>query len=299
MEIHQLRYFCAVARTGSFTKAALREGVAQPSLSQQILRLEQDLGSKLFDRLGRGVKLTEFGRALLPQATEILRQLNSARASMENLRLGVVGRLAIGCIPTITPYFLAPHLGKFVQKYPEVELRLMEDITPNLVDLLQSGEIDVAVVSPPVKSPDIVCSDLFREPVVVAVGKGHRLAHEASVSLPDLRDERLLLLKEGHCFRDNALTLCNRGGLQFLSIFETNQFSSILPLVSAGFGISLVPQMASQTASGCNYLALEREAFRRIGYIRIRQRALGSAQKAFIGWLREIGRSMNASNTIE
>jgi LysR family hydrogen peroxide-inducible transcriptional activator len=147
-----------------------------------------------------------------------------------------------------------------------------------------------------VKNPDIVCSDLFREQIVVAVGKGHRLAREASVSLPDLREEKMLLLKEGHCFRDNALTLCARGGLQFLSIFETNQFSSILPLVAAGFGISLVPRMASRSGVDCNYLRLEREAVRRIGYMRVRQRALGSAQKAFIGWLRATGKKQESGD---
>jgi LysR family hydrogen peroxide-inducible transcriptional activator len=298
VEIHQLRYFCAVARAGSFTKAATQEGVTQPSLSQQIMRLERALGSKLFDRLGRGVKLTECGRALLPQAEEILRRINTARSSMDTLRFGVAGRLAVGCIPTITPYFLAPNLGEFARLYPEVELRLIEDITPNLIGLLQSGEIDVAVVSPPVKNPDIVCSDLFREPIVVAVGKGHRLARAESASLPDLREERLLLLKEGHCFRDNALTLCNRGGLHFVSIFETNQFSSILPLVAAGFGISLVPQMAARTSGGCSYLCLEREAFRRVGYMRIRQRAMGTAQRAFINWLRAVGKKEDRKTTI-
>ena len=290
MEIHQLRYFCAVARSGSFTKAAVQEGIAQPSLSQQISRLERNLGSQLFDRLGRGVKLTEFGRALLPQAQEILRQVNNARGALESLRLSVAGRLAIGCIPTITPYFLAPRLRDFVDQYPDVDLRLVEDITPNLVELLQSGEIDLAVVSPPVHNPDIVSSDLFREPIVVAVGKNHRLASEACVSLPELRDEKMLLLKEGHCFRDNALTVCNRARANFVSIFETNQFSSILPLVAAGFGISLAPQMAMDSGSGCKFLPLEREAYRRVGYMRVRQHALGTAQRAFINWLRAVAR---------
>jgi len=290
MEIHQLRYFCAVARSGSFTKAAVREGIAQPSLSQQISRLEQNLGSQLFDRLGRGVKLTEFGRALWPQALEILRQVNNARGALESLRLSVAGRLTVGCIPTITPYFLAPRLRDFVDRYPEVDLRLVEDITPNLVELLQSGEIDLAVVSPPVHNPDIVSSDLFREPIVVAVGKNHRLARETCVSLPELRDEKMLLLKEGHCFRDNALTVCNRARAHFVSIFETNQFSSILPLVAAGFGISLAPQMAMDAASGCKFLPLEREAYRRVGYMRVRQHALGTAQRAFINWLRSVAR---------
>jgi LysR family hydrogen peroxide-inducible transcriptional activator len=291
MEINQLRYFCAVARTGSFTKAAALEGIAQPSLSQQISRLEQNLGSQLFDRLGRSVRLTEFGRALLPQASEILRQVNSARGTLESLRLRVAGRLTIGCIPTITPYFLAPRLSAFVDQYPDVDLRLVEDITPNLIELLQSGEIDLAIISPPVTNPDIVSSDLFREPIVVAVGKSHRLAGERSVSLPELRHEKMLLLKEGHCFRDNALTVCKRARANFISIFETNQFSSILPLVAAGFGISLVPQMAMDAASGCKYLPLEREAYRRIGYMRIRQHALGAAQRAFLAWLRAIAKT--------
>ena len=295
MEIHQLRYFCAVARTRSFTRAATQEGIAQPSLSQQILRLEEDLGSKLFDRLGRGVQLTEFGRALLPQALDILRQVNNARSSLESLRLGVAGRLAIGCIPTITPYFLAPNLSEFAERYPEVDVRLVEEITPNLVELLQSGEIDVAVVSPPVNNPDVVCSELFREPIVVAVGKDHRLAKEYCVSLPDLRHEKMLLLKEGHCFRDDALTICNRARNSFVSLFETNQFSSILPLVAAGFGISLVPQMAVKAETGCKFLPLEREAFRRIGYMRIRQHVLGSAQRAFIGWLRALGKRQSSA----
>jgi LysR family transcriptional regulator, hydrogen peroxide-inducible genes activator len=290
MEIHQLRYFCAVAQTGSFTKAATQEGIAQPSLSQQILRLESDLGSKLFDRLGRGVQLTEFGRALLPEALQILRQVNGARATLESLRLGVAGRLAVGCIPTITPYFLAPNLNNFAEKYPDVNLRLVEDITPKLLELLQSGEIDLAIVSPPVKSPDVVCSDLFREPILVAVGRRHRLAGEPSVSLPELREEKLLLLKEGHCFRDNALTVCSRARTTFTSMFESNQFSSILPLVSAGFGISLVPRMAVQGEIDCKFLPLEREAYRRIGYMRIRQHVLGTAQRTFLDWLRAISK---------
>lgn len=290
MEIHQLRYFCAVARTGSFTKAAVQEGVAQPSLSQQISRLEDSLGSKLFDRLGRGVKLTEFGRALVPQATEILRQVNEARSSIETLRSGIGGRLRIGCIPTITPYFLAPRLRDFATSFPEVDLRLTEEITPNLIQMLQSGELDIAIVSPPVNNPDVICSDLFREPILVAMSQEHRLAHEEHIRLPELVGERLLLLRGGHCFRDNALTICNRANASFEATFETNQFSSILPLVADGFGVSLVPQMALSENCGCRFIPLDREAFRRIGYMRNRQHGAGSAQKAFIGWLRNLAR---------
>src|ERR1700730_13429920 len=126
MELHRLRYFCAVVRTGSFTRAAIEEGVAQPSLSQQIGKLEQTMGSKLFDRLGRTVQLTEYGRTLLPQALAILRQVNQARSTLESLRRGVGGHLSVGCIPTLTPCFLAPRLSRFTERLPDVELWVRE-----------------------------------------------------------------------------------------------------------------------------------------------------------------------------
>jgi LysR family transcriptional regulator, hydrogen peroxide-inducible genes activator len=297
MELHQLRYFCSVALTGSFTKAAAQEGIAQPSLSQQIDKLERTIGARLFDRLGRSLKLTEAGQTLLPQAVEILRMVYGAQNKLRSLRHGVGGRLVVGCIPTIMPYFLAPRVSGFVSQYPEVQLRLVEDITPALFSLLQTGEIDLAIVSPPVLNPELVCSELFREPILVAVGRQHKYANAPSIKLPDLESEKLLLLKEGHCFRDSALTVCTRAKTSFVSIFETNQFSSILPLVSAGFGISLVPEMAAQEQSGCSFLRLEREAHRRVGYVRVRQHTLGPAQKTFIQWLRAISKERNANSS--
>jgi LysR family hydrogen peroxide-inducible transcriptional activator len=287
MELHQLRYFCAVARTGSFTRAADEEGVAQPSLSQQIVKLERTLEARLFDRLSRSVQLTEYGRMLLPQALEILRGVNEARNTLESLRRGVGGHLSVGCIPTITPYFLAPRLSGFTRRYPEVEFRLMEETTPKLVELLQAGKLDLAVVGLPVNSPEMLCSELFRESILVAVGKRHRLASEAQVKLGELRGERMLLLKEGHCFRDDALRVCSRARMPFHPMFETDQFSSIFPMVAAGMGITLVPQMAVQAASGCTVLPLERETFRRVGYIRVRRHVAGAAQNAFVKWLRQ------------
>jgi LysR family hydrogen peroxide-inducible transcriptional activator len=232
--------------------------------------------------------LTEAGRALLPEAVAILRQVTGARTKVESLQQGVAGRLVVGCIPTVTPYFLAPNLQDFAESYPEVELRLLEETTPVLVEMLQGGDIDLAVISPPVTNPDVVCSDLFREPILVAISPDHPIAQERTISLSRLKNERLLLLKEGHCFRDNALTLCSRSRTTFGTTFETNQFASILALVAAGFGVSLVPQMASKTDSRCVFVPLDREAHRRIGYMRVRQHALGTAQKAFIRWLREL-----------
>ena len=291
MEFHQLRYFCAVVRTGSFTRAAAEEGVAQPSLSQQIVKLEQTMGSKLFDRLGRSVQLTEYGRTLLPQALAILRQVNEARSTLESLRRGVGGHLSVGCIPTLTPYFLAPRLSDFMRRFPDVELRLMEETTPKLVELLQAGKLDLALVGLPVNSAEMLCSELFREPIWVVVATGHHLAAQDQVKLADLRGQKMLLLKEGHCFRDDALRICSRARMPFHSMFETDQFSSIFPIVASGLAITLAPQMAALTARECRLLPLEKETFRRVGYIRVRRHATGAAQTAFVKWLRETVRA--------
>lgn len=292
MELHQLRYFCAVARVGSFTRAAQEEGVAQPSLSQQIVKLEQAVGARLFDRLGRSIQLTEYGRTLLPQALAILRQVNEARSTLESLRRGVGGNLSVGCIPTLTPYFLAPRLSDFARRFPDVELRLTEETTPKLVELLQSGKLDLALVGLPVNSPEMLCSELFREPIRVVVGARHPLAAQDKVKLTDLRGEKMLLLKEGHCFRDDALRICRRARMPFRPMLETDQFSSIFPIVASGLGITLAPEMAAHTASECRLVPLEREAFRRVGYIRVRRHVAGAAQRAFVIWLREEVRAM-------
>jgi LysR family hydrogen peroxide-inducible transcriptional activator len=286
LELHQLRYFCAVARAGSFTRAADEEGIAQPSLSQQIHKLEADVGAPLFERLGRSVRLTPFGEALLPEATAILRRLADAQSLLASLQKGTRGRLRIGAIPTILPYFLAPRLHDFAARYPEVQLHLIEDVTRRLMDRLLSGELDIAVASLPVRVPDIVCSELFREPLLAAVPRRHPLAGCGAVNLAEVHNERLLLLKEGHCFREDVLTACTRARAQFRSVFESDHFAGIFPLVASGFGISIVPEMTSDAAGECELVPLSRRAVRRIGYLRARRHIATRALRAFIEWLR-------------
>ncbi len=288
MELHQLRYFCAVVRAGSFTRAAEQERIAQPSLSQQIRKLETELGVPLFERLGRVTRLTPFGEALLGEATAILRHVAGAESAIASLQDGVRGRLRVGAIPTILPFFLAPRLGEFRELQPDIEVILSEDMTGRLVERIQSGELDIALAGLPLKNPDIVCSELFREPLLVAVGRNHRLARAASVDLADVRHERMLLLKDGHCFRQDVLTACTRAKIEFHSIFESDQFASIFPLVASGFGVSLVPSMAAGHAKDCKILPLAKPAFRRIGYVQARQRFASKPKQAFIAWLRQV-----------
>src|SRR5581483_9340728 len=126
MEIHQLRYVCAIAETGSFSRAAERCQVAQPSLSQQVLKLEEDLGTRLFDRLGRSVRLTEAGRAFLPHARAILSQMEAARSSVADTASDLQGSVAVGAIPTTAPYLMPRYTAAFARRYPEAKLRIVE-----------------------------------------------------------------------------------------------------------------------------------------------------------------------------
>jgi LysR family hydrogen peroxide-inducible transcriptional activator len=289
MELHQLRYFDAVARARSFTRAAEELGIGQSSLSQQIRTLEGKIGTPLFERLGRSVRLTAFGEALRGPAQSILQQVAMAQNSLANLRDGVRGRLRIGVIPTILPYWIAPRIADFHKAFPEVDLQLVEDSTPRLVEQLQSGDLDIAVASLPVKNPDIICSELFREPLFLAVAKGHPLAGKQIVELRAFVDEPLLLLKEGHCLRDNVLMACTRSKAELRSIFETNQLESIFQLIRAGFGVTLVPAMASSHGAGCALIRVKGSHARRVGYLRARRHVVTRPMREFTSWLRRVG----------
>jgi LysR family hydrogen peroxide-inducible transcriptional activator len=266
MDVLQLRYFVAVARAGSFVRAAEEERIAQPSLSQQIKKLEESLGVSLFDRLGRGLKLSPYGERLLPEAQAILAKLEAARRGIEALRSDDSGQLTVGVIPTLLPYAMVEPLAAFQSKYPAIRLTLREDKTENLIDLLRRAELDVALLALPIKQEEIVCSELFREPLLAAVPPGHRLASAEKIQLSSLGLERMLLLREGHCLRDDVLTACNKAKAQFHHVFESDHLESILRLVSAGFGVSLVPGRALKGRSDACYVPFEPKAVRRVGY---------------------------------
>ena len=286
MEFHQLRYFSAVAQAASFTRAAERLGISQPSLSQQIGRLEKKIGAPLFVRLGRTVRLTPYGEALLPRALEILKEISETESSLSNLQGGMRGILRVGVIPTIMPYLIAPRIHSFCEEFPEVEIQLSERVTARLVEDVQAGQLDMAILSLPIRNPDIVCSELFREALFLAVAESHPLAKKKIVSLKDLAPERLLLLREGHCFRENVMTACTRAKAEVQSVFETDQLGSIFPLVASGFGITLIPAMAAPCATGCVIVPVSQGSVRRVGYIRARRHFVGKPMQEFVHWLK-------------
>jgi LysR family hydrogen peroxide-inducible transcriptional activator len=288
MQIHQLRYFCAVARTGSFTRAAQHEHLAQPSLSQQIRKLEDELGTRLFDRLARTVRLTQLGEAFLPRAEEILRQVASAKLEIQELAGAEQGKLVIGAIPTIAPYFLPSCLARFARKFPRVQVSVIEEVTDELLKRIHEGTIDLALLALPVPATHCLSHELFRERLYVVVPRNHRLATLSKVHLKQIEGDPFLLLKEGHCFRENALSACTRARIRPNVVFESGQFTTILAMVSAGSGVSVVPEMAVEQRDGCKFLPIADEsAFRRIGIVQLKQHFRSRVHRAFLDHLRQ------------
>jgi LysR family hydrogen peroxide-inducible transcriptional activator len=290
MELHQLRYFCAVAETGSFSRAAEQSHVAQPSLSQQILKLEDELGARLFDRLGRSVRLTDLGKTFLPRARAVLRELEAAKGDVVERKDSIGGAICVGVIPTVAPYFLPPHLTLFTRQFPQAHLTVVEEITQVLLDRLRAGTVDVAILALPIRGHEFDTFPLLTERLYAALPKKHALANRRSLSLKDLRKEPFLLLRDGHCFRDTAVAACDRARLNPQIIFESGQFSSILSMVGTGMGVSIVPEMAIEKHTQCHYVRIaDKEAARTIGAIVLRGRSLTRLHHAFLAHLRAAG----------
>jgi LysR family hydrogen peroxide-inducible transcriptional activator len=283
MEFHQLRYMCAIAETGSFSRAAERCQVAQPSLSQQVLKLEEDLGAKLFDRLGRSVRLTEAGRAFLPHARSILGQMETARSSVADTCADIRGSVAVGVIPTIAPYLMPRYTTAFAKKYPEAKLRIVEETTPVLIESLRDLSIDLAILALPLRHKDLEVFPLRTEPLFAVLPKDHPRAAAKSLALKDLRGESFVMLRDGHCFRDLSIAACTHARVTPHIAFESGQFSSLLGMVAAGVGISLVPEMAIDRNAGCRYVRLsDARATRTVVAAILRGRSFNRVQQAFL-----------------
>lgn len=245
MELHQLRYVAAVARTGNFSRAAEQCHVAQPSLSQQIQKLEDELGERLFDRMKREVKLTSHGEAFLRRAVKILEEVDAAKREASDAQNLLRGTLIIGVLPTIAPYLLPDALAQFTEKFPGVEIVVQEDTTARLLKLAHGYEIDLALVSRPIEDDRLEMRDLFTEELLLALPPGHPLTRRRVVNAADLEQERLIVMKEGHCLGDQVLGFCERRDFKPKISFRSAQLETIQALVNSGLGISLVPAMAA------------------------------------------------------
>jgi LysR family hydrogen peroxide-inducible transcriptional activator len=253
MEIHQLRYFVAVADEGSFSRAAAKVRVAQPSLSQQIRKLEAEVGQPLFDRLPRSVVLTEAGRCLMDYARQILASINDARRCVDELKGEIAGNLAVGAIPTIAPYVLPELVVTFQKHYPQVTLEIVEDVTSGITRRIEAGELDVAIASTCQQTPTLRRESLSAEPLLALLPEDHPMAKKALIELDDLKSQRFLLLHEMHCLSQQVNHLLESRRLRPEIALAGSQLTTIANMVAAAIGVSIVPQMMvkHQTTPGC------------------------------------------------
>ncbi|PWR01490.1 LysR family transcriptional regulator [Meridianimarinicoccus roseus] len=242
LTLKQLRYVEALARSGHFGRAADTCAISQPALSMQIRDLEDTLGTPLFERGARQVRLTGFGEEFALRARDILRAVDElsdlARANTDRL----VGRLRIGVIPTIAPYLLPTIVTNLSRLHDGLDIRVRETLTPKLIHELAEGRLDTAIVALPVSEPAFEEVALFSEDFVLV-----RPGHDAGKPVPSgrrLREMRLLLLEEGHCFRDQALSFCKIGATEPRELLDGSSLSTLVQMVGAGIGVTLIPDMA-------------------------------------------------------
>jgi LysR family transcriptional regulator, hydrogen peroxide-inducible genes activator len=242
MSLRQLRYFDALARHSHFGHAAAACAISQPALSMQIKELEQALGSVLIERGARQVRLTKFGEEAALRVRDILRAVDElgdfARASRDRL----AGRLRIGMIPTIAPYLLPTVIEYLTRIHPELDIHVREALTSKLLQELAEGRLDTAIVALPVSEPSFTEVALFAEHFLLV-----RPGADEGTPVPSretLREMRLLLLEEGHCFRDQALSFCNMQSSPPREVLDASSLSTLVQMVSAGIGVTLIPEMA-------------------------------------------------------
>ncbi|NCO20790.1 MAG: LysR family transcriptional regulator [Rhodobacterales bacterium] len=240
--LKQLRYFESLARHGHFGRAADVCAISQPALSVQIRELEGHLGQTLFERGPRQVRLTAFGEDFASRARDILRAVDELGDLARAARGGLVGRLRLGVIPTIAPYLLPALVARLAASHPALDLHVRETVTPRLIEELGQGRLDAAIVALPLADPGFAERALFRENLVLV--RPLAQADDPVPSREALRDMRLLLLEEGHCFRDQALSFCNLTGSQPHAGLDGSSLSTLVQLVGAGIGVTLIPEMA-------------------------------------------------------
>jgi LysR family transcriptional regulator, hydrogen peroxide-inducible genes activator len=242
MTLRQLRYFDALARHSHFGRAAAACSISQPALSMQIKELEDALGTVLIERGARQVRLTKLGEEAALRVRGILRAVDElgdfARASRDRL----AGRLRLGMIPTIAPYLLPAVMGDLTRLHPELDIHVREALTTKLIQELTDGRLDAAIVALPVSEPSLTEVALFAENfLLVRPGEHEGAPVPGSETLSEMR---LLLLEEGHCFRDQALSFCNMQSPLPGEVLDASSLSTLVQMVGAGMGVTLIPEMA-------------------------------------------------------
>ncbi len=247
MDLRQLEYFTTIVRDGSLTEAAKRCRVAQPSLSQQLRALEDELGEALVHRKPRGVEPTAAGRILLEHAERVLREANALRERFAQRRESDEGAVIFGMIPTIAPYLLPQLLGPFREAFPKIDIQIREAQTSGLIQQVVDGTIEFAILSDVTpqdqKKWSLHVRELFREPLILAVPLSHPLANTSQALKPEqILPEHLIHLRDGHCLTDRTLKVCRLERLD--PRLQCDQLATALAMVAAGMGVAVVPELA-------------------------------------------------------
>lgn len=267
--LKQLRYFEAVAHHRHFGHAAEACAISQPALSVQIKELEQNLQTPLFDRGGRNITLTSFGVDFAPRARAILQGVDELQDMARASKDGLMGRLRIGIIPTIGPYLLPSIITKLTRMNPALDIHVRETMTPRLITELTEGRIDTAIVALPVSEPSLTEVTLFDEKFMLVRPEADR--GKPIPSSAHLNEMKLLLLEEGHCFRDQALSFCDMQSETAREGLDASSLSTLVQMVGAGIGVTLIPEMAVAVETRSAQVAVnafpEPEPTRRVGMI--------------------------------
>jgi len=242
VEFDQLRYFLQVAERGNFTRAAEDLAISQPALSRSIQKLEEELGQPLFERRTRSVSLTDTGTLLQPRAQQILSIIEDTKAEITDD--GESGRVRIGAIPTVAPYFLPEVLQRFSTAFPQASLIVQENTTDVLLKSCTQGEIDLAIVALPVPAKYLEIEELFEEELLLVLPPDHPLAEKPRIRMSDVEPFPFVLLDEAHCLSDNIVSFCRQRAFHPVAVERTSQLTMVQELVSLSHGVSMIPEMA-------------------------------------------------------
>lgn len=247
MELRQLQYALTVAEERNFSRAAEKLHLAQPSLSQQVMKLEKELGVPLFERRPGDIQLTYAGKRFVDQASKILDQVEQLKQEMTDVADLNKGQLIIGSLPITGAHLLPAALPLFQQEFPGIELVLIEETTINLEVLTSRGQTDISLLSLPLSDPGLEIVPLLEEDILLAVPPNHPLAAKKEVMLAECRNEPFVLLKKGQGFREISLRICQEAGFEPRVVFESTNIETVQSLVAAGMGVGFIPRMVTRT----------------------------------------------------
>ncbi|MDE2271854.1 MAG: DNA-binding transcriptional regulator OxyR [Xanthomonadaceae bacterium] len=246
MNLRDLQYLVALADHKHFGRAAKASFVSQPTLSTQIRKLEEELGVTLVERTPRKVLLTEAGQQIVARAREVLNEVEQIRRIARHDHDPEAGTLRLGIFPTLGPYLLPHVLATIRERFPRLELLLVEEKSPELLQRLREGKLDAAILAQPVHEDSLHAEFLFEEPFMLAAPQAHPLASRRALKMADLEHQHLLLLEDGHCLRDQALEVCRMSGASEKQGFRATSLETLRQMVAANVGVTLLPVLAVQ-----------------------------------------------------